>query len=846
MQSTSGQTSEKAAQYAEVAFPIPIDFRGYKIDSASTEYQSVYTYIIPSHLLSIAQVGCRVIAPLGKSRREGVIIKRNNQTKIDISKIKLRNLIDCLEETPSFSANMLHLTRWVAEYYLSSWGEVLGAAIPGVIRTKQKQIYKLIADAETIATFGYQAKLQRRILDLLQEENNLTRTQISRRLRRPELALRSPLSRLAHDELIEVSSKFQPKSQTQYKNLVSLVHKKTETKVALEKLKNAPKQTEVLELLLDSNQKDYPNSTLIDQTGCSLSTLRSLEKKGLICFKRKKITRNPLSLEPVVRTHPLPLNPEQDQAVSSITQSVENVENTTFLLHGITGSGKTEVYLQSIAKVLEKEKSAILLVPEISLTPQTVSHFVGRFGDLVAVLHSRLSDGERHDQWQRIRSGIAKIVIGARSAVFAPLENLGLIVIDEEHESSYKQDSTPRYHARNVAAKRSEIENCTLVLGSATPALETYRLAKHNKYRLLTLTNRATKVGLPDVAIIDMRQELKRGNRTIFSQELKASIIDRLKKKQQVILFLNRRGHSSYVFCRECGYIERCHNCDISLTFHLTRKQLICHHCATERATVDHCPSCGSMYIRYFGLGTEKVEQQVKINFPQACVHRMDMDTTSTKDGHQKILQTFQEGKIDILIGTQMIAKGLDFPNVTLVGVISADTSLNLPDFRSGERTFNLLTQVAGRSGRGPLGGNVVIQTYLPEHQSIQAAQTHDYIQFYQEEIDQRRHLKYPPFSHSASILMRCRDEKVLIENAHQLFEVFSRFQIETFIDVQIRGPAPAPLSKIKNQYRWHFLILHVDHCTLLRFLKKSLAHYTSFQPKVIDLTIDIDPINTL
>ena len=288
MQSTSGQTSEKAAQYAEVAFPIPIDFRGYKIDSASTEYQSVYTYIIPSHLLSIAQVGCRVIAPLGKSRREGVIIKRNNQTKIDISKIKLRSLIDCLEETPSFSANMLHLSRWVAEYYLSSWGEVLGAAIPGVIRTKQKQIYKLIADAETIATFGYQAKLQRRILDLLQEENNLTRTQISRRLRRPELALRSPLSRLAHDELIEVSSKFQPKSQTQYKNLVSLVHKKTETKVALEKLKNAPKQTEVLELLLDSNQKDYPNSTLIDQTGCSLSTLRSLEKKGLICFKLKK------------------------------------------------------------------------------------------------------------------------------------------------------------------------------------------------------------------------------------------------------------------------------------------------------------------------------------------------------------------------------------------------------------------------------------------------------------------------------------------------------------------------------------------------------------------------------
>ncbi len=431
MQSRSDRNSEKASQYAEVAFSIPIDFKRYKIDLASTEYQSTYTYIIPSHLLSIAQVGCRVIAPLGKSRREGVIIKRSNQTKIDISKIKLRSLIDCLEEIPSFSTNMLYLTRWVAEYYLSSWGEVLAAAVPGVIRTKQKQIYKLIADEETIAEFGYQAKLQRSILDLLKEENNLTRTQISRRLRRPELTLRSPLSRLAHNKLIEVSSKFQPKTQSQYKNLVSLVHSKAETKIALQKLKNAPKQTEVLKQLLESDQEDYPNSTLVEQTGCSLSTLRSLEKKGLICFKRKKITRNPLSLEPVVRTQPLLLNQEQNQAVSSITQSVENADNTTFLLHGITGSGKTEVYLQAIAKVLEKEKSAILLVPEISLTPQTVSHFVGRFGDLVAVLHSRLSNGERYDQWQRIRSGMAKIVIGARSAVFAPLENLGLIVIDE-------------------------------------------------------------------------------------------------------------------------------------------------------------------------------------------------------------------------------------------------------------------------------------------------------------------------------------------------------------------------------------------------------------------------------
>ena len=799
MTDKSSRDSEKGFQYAEVALPIPIDFKSYGNNSTRTQTQSTFTYFIPSHLLSIAQVGCRVIAPLGQSRREGVIVHRLEQPNIDISKIKLKNLIDCLDSKPTFSKSMLDLTRWVAEYYLSSWGEVLMAAVPGAIRSQQKRFYKLVANSEAIAAFGYQAKLQRRILDLLQEENKLTRTQISRRLRKPESSLRSPLSKLLYNGLIEFSTKIRPKSQSQYESLISLVHNQTDTQVSLQLLNNAPKQIDVLNQLLKSNQALF-RSTLVAQTGCSLSTLRSLEKKGLISFKRKKIVRNPLSLEPIAKTQPLPLNPEQDKALSAIIQSVESGKNTTFLLHGVTGSGKTEVYLQAIAKVLAKDQSAILLVPEISLTPQTVSRFVSRFGDLVAVLHSRLSDGERYDQWQRIRNGETTIVIGARSAIFAPLENLGLIVIDEEHENSYKQDTSPRYHARTVAIKRAEIERCVVVLGSATPALESYQRTENQTYQLLTMQNRVREISLPNVTIVDMREELKSGNRTIFSRPLQTGITDRLTKQQQVILFLNRRGHSSYVFCRECGYIERCHNCDISLTFHLNRQQLICHHCAEERTTVDLCPDCGSMYIRYFGLGTEKVEQQIKKKFPRAQVQRMDADSTSNKDGHQKILQTFQEQKIDILIGTQMIAKGLDFPNVTLVGVISADTSLNLPDFRSSERTFNLLTQVAGRSGRSQLGGEVIIQTYLPEHQSIKAAQQHDYIQFYQQEIEQRRHLKYPPFGYAASILLRGIEEKTVIENANLLFHVFTRFQVGSFADIEIRGPAPAPLSKIKNQ----------------------------------------------
>ena len=535
--------------------------------------------------------------------------------------------------------------------------------------------------------------------------------------------------------------------------------------------------------------------------------------------------------------------------MKEILTAIEQNSQQTFLLHGVTGSGKTEVYMQAMAEVLKRGKRAIVLVPEIALTPQTVTRFSARFGRRITVLHSQLSPGERYDQWQRVKSGEVDIVVGPRSAIFAPVENLGLIVIDEEHETTYKQDEPPpRYHAREVAIKRAELVNCVVILGSATPSLESYYKATQGEYRLLNLKNRVDNIAMPPVEIIDMRVELKqKNNRSIFSEHLHDAIEERLALGQQVILFLNRRGFSTYVFCRECGHVEQCERCSISLTYHFDTKLMVCHHCNRECPPPKECPDCFSPYIRYLGLGTQKVEMEIQKAFPTARVARMDTDTTTRKGAHKNILDAFKNGEFDILVGTQMIAKGLDFPNITLVGVINADTALNLPDFRSGERSFNLLTQVAGRSGRSALGGNVIIQTYNPDHYSIQSAQEHDYHRFYQEEIALRASLLYPPFSHAASILLRGEDESLVIQAANLLNEQMEMLKEAQFPEVKIRGPAPAPLAKIKNRYRWHFLLRSSDVKQLRELIQQSIqAAPPSVTRGNVDVLVNIDPMSVL
>jgi len=531
--------------------------------------------------------------------------------------------------------------------------------------------------------------------------------------------------------------------------------------------------------------------------------------------------------------------PEQKEALDSIKGCIDSKAHRVFLLHGVTGSGKTEVYLQSIAHALELGRSSIVLVPEISLTPQTVARFKARFGEEIAVLHSRLLGSRRASEWKRILSGQARIVVGARSAVFAPVKDLGLLVVDEEHETSYKQEDTPRYHARDVAIKRSQLSNAVTILGSATPSLESFYAARSGRYTLIELSERIDFKLLPEVEIVDMREELIRRKRVpIFSQALKAWIQKDVSEGKQVILFLNRRGFSTFISCRKCGYVLTCKRCNVSLTYHFHTKKLICHHCNYKMDPPDTCPKCNSGYVRYWGIGTEKVESELHRLFPAASISRMDTDATRKRGTHDRVLSRFKDGKVDILVGTQMIAKGLDFPKVTLVGVISADTALNLPDFRSGERTFNLLTQVAGRAGRGDLGGRVIIQTYAPGHYTIQAAKNHDYNSFYGKEISFRKELNLPPFSCLVSLLLRGYKEEKVLKVAESLRNKLSKKDISK--KVEVIGPAPAPISRIKGMYRWNLFLKSGEVKDIIDLLKRTLGNRRREAGVII--TVDVEP----
>ncbi|MDE0636147.1 MAG: primosomal protein N' [Candidatus Poribacteria bacterium] len=832
--------------FANIAFPIAVN--------------RLFTYSVPKYLDAIVQPGVRVLAPFHGDKLEGVVVERVNET--DLAPDKIKNITDCLDEEPTYSEELLELTKWMADYYLSSWGNALFCAVPAAVRNQKQQLIQL--RPEYTAPTG---KVQKQIVTLLETEGALSPYQLARRIGASSTSLRPKITALREKGVIDIKVTHKPKATAQFTNVATLdlPHADIEAEIAEltsgddgygnstnQNTRRVPhaaavKHAEILQILLD---EDVPVATseLTKQVRASNSLLRTLERRGFIKITRAAAVRNPLSSQPVAPTQPLTLNEAQAAAFTELQS--ENHSNKTFLLHGVTGSGKTEVYMQVMAQILENGKSVIVLVPEISLTPQTASRFIGRFGERVAVLHSRLSAGERFDQWHRIQKGDADIVIGPRSAVFAPVKKLGLLIIDEEHSDSYKSDTAPRYHAREVAQKRTELANCPLILGSATPSLESFFHAKKGNYKLLSLPSRVLDRKMPEVHIVDMRNELKNGNRTIFSEHLRSAIAERLQKREQIILFLNRRGHSKYVFCRTCGYAERCENCSISLTFHFETKKLVCHHCGHKRETHPSCPDCGSPAIDYFGrrgFGTETVEREVQKAFPTANIKRFDADSTAKKNAHQHILEDFQNQKIDILIGTQMVAKGLDFPNVTLVGVIVADTALNLPDFRASEQTFSLLTQVAGRSGRAEVAGEVIIQTYMPDHYCISAAQTHDYIGFYEKEVDARSGLQYPPFSHVATLLLRGKNENEVIDAANTMGGRLQIWQTDAFPEVKILGPAPAPLSKIDGKFRWRFLLRskNVEKISqLLQRLNDDLP--PAIKSNAIECVIDIDPTNTL
>jgi len=618
---------------------------------------------------------------------------------------------------------------------------------------------------------------------------------------------------------------------------------------ALEKLrKRAPRQAELLEAILRL-EAPIRASQLLRQTSLDNQTLRALVKRGLVELREEAIVRDPHADEQFIATSNLILNQEQTHALKEIALALDSPEKARpFLLHGVTGSGKTEIYLQAIRAALERGHTAIVLVPEISLTPQTVERFKGRFADMqdaVAVLHSHLSEGERHDEWHKIHSGRARIVIGARSAVFAPLKDLGLIVVDEEHETTYKQEEAPRYHARDVAIVRAKIEKCVAVLGSATPSLESYHNAVIGKYRLVTLTQRIDEKQMPLMRIVDLRQERRKEKAaTILSEKLRAAIGDRMEKREQTILFLNRRGFSTSLLCSNCGEARNCPNCSVALTFHrhpAVPGRLSCHLCGHTAAVPKKCPACGKDALIYAGFGTEKVEATVSQIFPKAAVSRMDADSMTRKEAYRETLRNFRTGNIDILVGTQMIAKGLHFPNVTLVGIINADLALHLPDFRAGERTFQLLTQVAGRAGRGETSGEVFVQTYTPFSPSIQFARHHDFAGYFQQELEFRERCNFPPFKHAILITARSAHEGRAKLSAETLRRRLKEALPEEFI---LGDATPAPLEKLQGQFRFHILVRGEAIMRLSRLVRETLDKLPF--PEDVTVTVDVDPYQLL
>jgi primosomal protein N' (replication factor Y) len=617
----------------------------------------------------------------------------------------------------------------------------------------------------------------------------------------------------------------------------------------IEKLRRrAPRQAELLDAI-SRLKAPMPAAQLLRQTSLDNQTLRALVKRGLAELREEAVLRDPHGDEQFIATSNLILNQEQASALKEINQALDSPENARpILLHGVTGSGKTEIYLQAIRAALERGRSAIVLVPEISLTPQTVERFKGRFADIqnaVAVLHSHLSEGERHDEWHKIHSGRARIVIGARSAVFAPLKSLGLIVVDEEHETTYKQEEAPRYHARDVAVVRAKIEKCVAVLGSATPSLESYHNAAIEKYRLVTLTQRVDEKQMPLMRIVDLRQERRKEKKAaILSEKLSQAIADRLEKHEQTILFLNRRGFSTSLLCSNCGEARNCPNCSVALTFHrhpTVTGRLSCHLCGHTAAVPKKCPTCGKDSLIYAGFGTERVESTVSQIFPKAVVRRMDADSMTRKEAYRETLRNFRTGKIDILVGTQMIAKGLHFPNVTLVGIINADLALHLPDFRAGERTFQLLTQVAGRAGRGETAGEVFVQTYTPFSPSIQFARHHDFAGYFQQELEFRERCDFPPFKHALLITVRSTHEGRAKLSAETLRRRLKEALLQEFI---LGDATPAPLEKLQGQFRFHILIRGQAIMRLSRLVRETLEKLPF--PEDVAVTVDVDPYQLL
>jgi len=802
--------------YAEVSVNSPIAQR------------RTFSYTIPPHLE--INVGQAVWVPFGDKRLQGIVLELSPHPEVE----ETREIIGVIEPRPLLSPQQVLLARWISEYYLSPLFDAVALMLPPGFERRTITFISPTPPPDGFDLSALNAE-QKQALELIREKGRLSLGQLGKTLGRKkaqsivsQLVNRGLAAKSYELEKIRVKPKMVP--------YLSLAVAKTEAEKEAANLSKAPKQATLLEYLARQNEP-VPWAEARQNTKCSKATADALVKKGLARFQEVEVRREPISYKDIVPSPPLTLTSAQKSAFEAIKSGLAGGKAQTFLLHGVTGSGKTEVYLQALAEAVKLGKKGIVLVPEIALTPQTIERFAARFPHRVAVLHSKLSLGEQFDEWQRIRKGDFDVVIGSRSAIFAPQPDLGLIVIDEEPEWTYKQqDKSPRYHARDVALKLASLSGATVVLGSATPDIESFYHAQKGDYRLLQLPERVTPYdgsALPKVEIVDMREELKAGNQSLFSRSLFQAIGQATANKEQVILFLNRRGAASFIQCRSCGFVMRCRRCDVPLSYHLTEDRLVCHQCNYNIKVPESCPRCGRRRIKFLGVGTQRLEQEVGYTFPQARLLRWDSDVTKGRYAHDEILSKFRAHRADILIGTQMVAKGLDLPLVTLVGVVSADTAINLPDFRGGERTFQLLSQVAGRAGRGVRGGKVIIQTYAPEHYAIRAAAGHDYASFYKQEIDFRRQLHNPPFTQLAGLTYSHTNDALCQREAERMKRFLEQeIAAQGVADIELIGPAPAFIHRLRGRFRWQLILRGAE-----------LSSFLSPLPLPPGWAVDIDPM---
>jgi primosomal protein N' (replication factor Y) len=788
-----------------------------------------FHYRIPEKMRDSLRIGMRVLVPFKGRKVTGFSIDLLEQSPKGIEE-KLREVEDLLDEAPLIDSQMLRLYRWISDYYLYPLGEVIKTGLPPGLQLKSELILRLTQDGMESLGREDLEPIQERVFKEIERCVKISLRKILR-IFRGEVS-RSQFFLWKRKGLLNIEAGIERKEvKPKFEKVIAYQGGEPTQPVS-------KKQAEILSWIKEKGEVSYPE--LSKRFKCPSKPIQSLHAKGLVSLSRREVCRD-LSVRSELRPYPKP-EPTSDQEaiLGEILKGIRSKRFSPFLIYGVTGSGKTEIYLRAIEEVLIQGREAIVLVPEISLTPQLLSRFKDRFGENLALLHSGLGRGERYDQWRRIWREEVKIAMGARSAIFAPFKNVGIIIVDEEHDPSYKQEEKLRYHARDVAVVRAKQAEVTLLLGSATPSLESYYNTEKGKFRLLSLPERIEGKPLPRVEVVDAKKEVG-----LLSEKLRVALRKNIEDKKQSLLFLNRRGFANFILCPECGYTFKCPNCSVTLTYHLRDRSLQCHYCDYRIQAPADCPKCQGHRLQGMGIGTERLEQEIKSLFPETRVGRMDRDTTSRRRSHQQILKRLESGSIDILVGTQMIVKGHDFPNVTFVGVVSADTSLHFPDFRSSERTFQLLTQVAGRAGRGEVFGEAVIQTFNPDHYSILRAKDHDYFGFYQEEIQFRKALEYPPFSRFINFRLVGNSEKSTKAVAEEMGRIGQSLLKKRYgKGVDILGPSSAPFAKMRGKYRWQMLAKGKSPQWLHQFAKELASRMeVQIKGKGVHLDIDVDPI---